>query len=183
MPTIRDMQKEYTKFRDIFQKRVKRAYKAGYSQAVPYLRGNVGYIEKISEIKELPYIKNNNEEVYKRDLERRLKELKRLVSEGVSSIKEIKLASRGRNAKISKALEKAGYNIPPSVVRNFGQFMDKMRELYGRRLPNSEEIVEFYDSLKYSTKRRSADFLVNLWKEYEGSNYGDSFGGFDLFST
>lgn len=181
---IRSTQKEYTKYRDIFQKRVKRASAKGYKQAQPYLKGESEYQLKISEIKELPYIKQNSQEVYYRDLQRRLKELKQLVFSGTASIsREIKRVSE-RDKKVLSALHSAGYeHITKSTLSQFGRFMDQMRELYGKKLPASEEMVEFFDSLKYNTKRQSTRFLVDLWKEYEKNGYDPDDRSIDLFAT
>lgn len=180
----KEMRKEYTKLRDIFQKRVKRAAAQGYRQAAPYLKGNYGYIPTLKEQAQLPYLKNVGPEVKNRDLEFRLNELRRLVSEGVSSIRRQVQLSRERDTAVIQALRNAGYeHITQSTLKSFGRFMDQMREQYGKRLPNSEEMAEFFDSLKYNTKRKSTSYLVQLWEDYKNNDYEPDNGNVDLFAT
>lgn len=180
----KEMRKEYTKLRDIFQKRVKRAAAQGYRQALPYLKGNYAYIPTLKEQAQLPYLKNVGPEVKNRDLEFRLNELRRLVSEGVSSIRRQVQLSRERDTAVIQALRNAGYeHITQSTLKSFGRFMDQMREQYGKRLPNSEEMAEFFDSLKYNTKRKSTPYLVQLWEDYKNNDYEPDNGNVDLFAT
>ena len=187
-----ELRKEYTKYRDIFQKRVKRALKKGYKQAEPYrppdpskgIKPGYAYQWKLSELKDLPYLKQNDMEVFKRDLQMRVKELKRLVSEGVTSIAAVKKAVSERDKAIVKALKNSGYeHITISVLGKFGDFMDEMRKLYGKKFLPSDEAVEFFDSLKYNVKRKSTSTIVELWEEYKRNGYSIPEGSEDLFAT
>ena len=180
----RELRKEYTKYRDIFQKRVKRSSAAGYKQAKPYLKGEYAYQPTLKEMQNLPYIKKYGKDVQYRDLQMRVKELKRLVTEGVASIFRQRAIVRERDQAVLGALSKAGYShITRSTLVSFGRFMDRMRDQYGKKLPNSEEMVEFFDSLKYNTKRKSTEFLVQLWEDYQKNGYEPDNGSQDLFAT
>lgn len=178
------LRREYTRLRDIFQKRIKRGAEHGLKSSQLYLKGQYGYIPTLKEREQIPYLKGQNSEVMKRDLQFRVKELERLVSEGVGSISRSLRLTRERDKTVLTALSNAGYeHITKSTLKNFGKFMDAMREQYGKKLPNSEEMAEFFDSLKYNTKRKSTAFLVNLWEEYQKNGMEPDYGSQDLFST
>lgn len=180
----KELRKEYTRLRDIFQKRVKRASSAGYKQAQPYLKGNFAYVPTLKERKDLPYLKGASPEVLLRDLQFRVKELTRLVGEKVVSISGYRKKISERDKAVLTALRNAGYeHITKSTLGKFGNFMDAMRDKYGKKLPNSEEMVEFFDNLKYNTKRKSTEDLVKLWEDFEKNGYEPDNGNQDLFAT
>ena len=178
------LRREYTRLRDIFQKRVKRGAEQGLKTSQLYLKGQYGYIPTLKEREQLPYLRGQGAEVMKRDLQFRLQELKRLVGEGIGSISRSIKMTRERDEAVLTALSNAGYeHITKSTLKNFGRFMDAMREQYGKKIPNSEEMAEFFDSLKYNTKRKSTAFLVKLWEEYQNNGMEPDYGSQDLFST
>ena len=178
----RAIRKEYTKLRGIFQKRIKRAVKQGLKEAKLYDKGEYGYVPKLAELPELPYLQGQNKDVLFRDLQFRLQELKRLVGEGIGSLSRSSLLTKERDAAVLKALSNAGYShITRSTLKNFGRFMDAMREQYGKKLPNSDEMVEFFDRLKYNTKRKSTAFLIQIWEEYSENGMEPDYGSQDLF--
>ena len=180
----KELRKEYTRLRDIFQKRVKRAVKAGYKEANPYLKGNFAYVPTLKERKDLPYLKGASPEVLLRDLQFRVNELTRLVKENVASIRARRIELSERDTAVLKALTNAGYkHITRSTLIKFGKFMDVMRIQYGKKLPNSETMVEFFDKLKYNTKRKSTLALVELWEDYKKNGYEPDDGNQDLFAT
>ena len=56
-----------------------------------------------------------------------------------------------------------------------------MRNRYGSKNPVSEEQAEFFDSLKYNTKRKSTQTLVDLWEDYVNNDYAPDESNIDLF--
>ncbi len=178
------IRKEYTRLRDIFQKRIKRALKHGLKEAKLYEKGQYGYIPTLKERLDLPYLRGQNKEVLFRDLEFRVEELTRLVNEGIGSLSRSAELTRERDKAVLKALSNAGYShITISTLKHFGRFMDAMRKQYGKKIRNSEEMVEFFDSLKYNTKRKSTAFLVQLWEDYIKNGIEPDYGGQDLFNS
>ena len=189
--SISELRKEYTTLRDIFQKRVKRLYKAGDPRASAYMPGGELEIYKLSERpQKRPYLQNP--EVDQRAaLAYEVKLLTDLIggrerglpSAGTFSLTGFARQRRERDLGIVSALHEAGYeHISKTTLRGFGRFMDKMREKYGKKLPNSEEMAEFFDSLKYNTKRRSTQFIVDLWEDFERNGYKPDYGSVDLFA-
>lgn len=177
-------QKEYMRMRAAFMKRAKRAQAAGMKEASIYLKGGYAYLPSITEIKKLPYLTGANADVYKRDLSRRLEITERLLSTGTASLKAYRARQRERDAAIINTLHDNGYeHISKSNLKKFGQFMDAMREQYGKRLPNSEQMAEFFDSLKYNTKRKSLDYILDLWGEFESNGYEPDPDNYDLFRS
>lgn len=178
----RAIRKEYIRLRDIFQKRIKRASKQGLKEAKLYEKGKYGYIPTLKERLDLPYLQGQDKEVLDRDLEFRVAELTRLVNEGIGSLSRSAELTMERDKAVLKALSNAGYDrITRSTLKNFGRFMDAMRQQYGKKLRNSEEMVEFFDSLKYNVKRKSTAFLLELWKEYCANGMEPDYGNQDLF--
>lgn len=190
--SVKELRREYTTLRDIFQKRIKRLEQAGSERAKPYLSGAWAYIPTLAERAKIPGLRNLTEDQKRGDLIFAVKELTNLVgrsernlpASGVLSITGLRRQRSERETGVLNALHEAGYErISKSTLRNFGRFMDAMREQYGKKLPNSEEMAEFFDSLKYNTKRRSTQFIVDLWREYERNGYQSDYGSQDLFAT
>ena len=200
--SYKEARKYYTSLRDIFHKQIKRLEKVYPEKARPYLKGGLEYMPTLGEHPSLKYLKGSNKEVLHRDLIMRIKLLTELTRRdnlgdlggyekpsilGIRAInksKEKRLLFALRDAKTIKTLNEHGYShITKSTLKNFGRFMDQMRQQYGKRLPNSEEMAEFFDSLKYNTKRKSTSFLVQLWEDYKNNDYEPDNGNVDLFAT
>lgn len=190
MMSMPELRKEYTTLRDIFQKRVRRMYDAGIPEAKDYMRGGEMYVPKLSERSTLrPFLRDPGVDqraalVYEVQLLNQKVGVREqgLPAAGTFSITGKKREMLNVDNKILKTLHESGYeHISKSTLKKFGRFMDAMREQYGRKLPNSAEMAEFFETLKYNTKRRSTSFVVDLWKDFEKNGYEPDYGNRDLF--
>lgn len=177
-------QKEYMRLREMFLKRAKRAEQAGVKEASIYLKGGYAYLPSLSEIKKLPYLQGENKEVMQRDLKRRLEIVSDLLTSGTVSLEARRAKQRERDEAVVKALKQSGYeHISRTNLKKFGQFMDAMRERYGKRLPNSDIMAEFFDNLKYNAKRKSLDYILEIWGDFEENGFEADPGNYDLFRS
>ena len=195
--STKELRSYYSDLRDIFKKQITRLAQKFPEQARKYQPGGPLYFGTIAERKQLKYLQGQSPEVLRRDLERATKELSELIIQrdksgeiktdtgyNIPSIAFKKAQAKERNDAMINALHSAGYeHISKSTLKNFGRFMDRMRQQYGKKLPNSTLVVEFFDSLKYNTKRKATQDLVNLWQEFEKNGYEPNDGNEDLFST
>lgn len=198
IPSFRDLEsmsfselkKEFTALRDIFQKRVKRMAGAGIKKAEPYINGPAA-IPTLSGLKEKPYIRNADPSVFQAAVLRETENLVNLLGPGIGvtetgsfSISGLRKARTHEESFVAKSLQKAGYgHISKSTIRNFGRFMDAMREEYGKKNPQSEEQAEFFESLKYNAKRKATKSLMDAWKEFAKNGYKPNESNADLFRT
>ena len=108
----KEVRKEYTRLRDISQKRLKRLAAAGYTETEVYKK-NVKHYPKLADIKS------------KNELAQRLSDLSRFISGQRSTVKGMKESER-------KALEtyhEHGYDfVTPDNLRSFGEFMGEYRD-------------------------------------------------------
>ena len=110
----KEVRKEYTRLRDISQKRLKRLAAAGYTETDVYKK-NVTHYPKLKDIKT------------KSELSQRLSDLSRFVGSSQSTVKGLK----EREDKVLKTLRKNGYAygyINESNLRDFGEFMEYYRD-------------------------------------------------------
>lgn len=178
----------YSNLRTIFNKRVKRAVKYGVEAAEEYSEGGAFFFPKLKDRFISRGERGLSQDDQKLALQYNIKELVNLLKGGYAaepiSITQVKQREREQMEQMIGKLHYAGYeHIQKSTLKNFGRFMDKMRQQYGWRLPQSEEMAEFFESLKYNTKRRSTQFIVDLWREFEKNGYQPDYGNQDLFAT
>lgn len=183
-----ELRSTYSNLRTIFNKRVNRAVAAGLGAARAYSVGGVREFPKLVNRFAARGEQGLAVEDRARALGYDIKELVNLLQGGYSSapisITQVRERAKSRDQQIISSLHDAGYeHIQKTTLRQFGRFMDAMREQYGRKLPNSEEMAEFFDSLKYNTKRRSTQYIVDLWREFERNGYQSDNGNTDLFAT
>lgn len=184
----------YSNLRDILHKQIERFGTKYPEQAKIYKSGGYLYQPKVKEIHAQYGV--YGAEAVRREMQFRIVDMLNWTSPvEVEGYRRPSLKSYAKDRRIKeKALESAlksiqtlrgrGYeHIKKSTIKKFGQFMDQMRVQYGKKLKNSEEMVEFFDSLKYNTKRKSTQFIVNLWKEFEKNGYEADESNYDLFST
>lgn len=108
----KEVRKEYTRLRDISQKRLKRLAEAGYTDTEVYQR-NYQHYPKLKDIKS------------KSELAQRLSDLSRFVGSSQSTVKGIK----ERSKKTLEALQEHGYDfVNESNLRDFGDFMEQYRD-------------------------------------------------------
>lgn len=107
----KQVRKEYTRLRDISQKRLKRLAAAGYTNTEVYQR-NVKHYPKLKDIKS------------KSELAQRLSDLSRFVGSSQSTVKGI----RSRDQKTLQSLKESGYDfVNESNLKDFGDFMEQYR--------------------------------------------------------
>lgn len=108
----KQVRKEYTRLRDISQKRLKRLAAAGYTDTEVYQR-NYKHYPKLKDIKS------------KSELAQRLSDLSRFVGSSQSTVKGIK----ERNKQTLDTLKQHGYSfVNESNLRDFGDFMEQYRD-------------------------------------------------------
>lgn len=108
----KEVRKEYTRLRDISQKRIKRLAAAGFTDTEVYQR-NYKHYPKLKDIKS------------KSELAQRLSDLSRFVASSQSTVKGIK----ERNKKTLEQLEEHGYDfVNESNLSDFGDFMEQYRD-------------------------------------------------------
>ena len=196
----KELRKYYTTVRDVFQKQIKRYAQSSPEKAKIYQQGGYRYFRTLTELKTNPpkYLIGQSPEVLRRDLVRMAQELTELTprrdvktgyfetSAGlfIPSIQYQRQRKREQQEALVEALQNAGYeHISKSTLKNFGNFMDAMREQYGKKLPNSIIIAEFFDSLKYNTKRKATSDLLSLWEDFKRNGYKPDSGNVSLFAT
>lgn len=183
-----ELRKEFTTLRDIFQKRIKRLAATGNKQANAMLKGPAA-IPTLKELANKPYMKNATPSMLHDAVLRETEQLINLigptsgtVAAGVPSIIGLRKQRKERDNAMVEKLREAGYeHISKTNLKKFGQFMDEMRSRYGAKNPVSEEQAEFFDSLKYNTKRKSTQTLVDLWEDYVNNDYAPDESNVDLF--
>ena len=108
----KQVRKEYTRLRDISQKRLKRLAAAGYTDTEIYQR-NYKHYPKLKDIKS------------KSELAQRLSDLSRFVGSSQSTVKGIK----ERNKQTLDTLKQHGYGfVNEGNLRDFGDFMEQYRD-------------------------------------------------------
>lgn len=191
--TDKELRKYYSSLRDIFQKQVKRLEKVNPKKAKPYIPGGISYFGTIAEQKE----KASTAEELRKQLIKSAQALEgltisrtktgKIITDTAYSVPSLafkKAKISDTNKAILKALKSHGWeHISASSLKNFGRFMDSMRKQYGKKLPDSIIIAEFFDSLKYDTKHKSTDFLMKLWEEFKNNGYNPTDETVDLFAT
>lgn len=194
----RELRSYYTRVRDIFRKQIKRLAKTNPKKAEIYTEEK--FYPKLSSRRTNPpeYLKGADAEVFHRDLIRLAQTLTDLIPRRDQSGKMIvselgynlpsKEYERERqkliNEKIVKSLKESGFeHIPKSQLKKFGRFMEAMRKQYGKKIPDSDTMAEFFNNLTYSTKKKSLKTIVDLWEEYKNNGYQQPNGSEDLFST
>ena len=177
------VKKEYTRLRDIFRKRVERASKKGLKEAEKYRLGGAlefGYISQETF--------GQTADQARRTLIRAITELNRLIFGGQGQM-AFGLGSKGRkkrsdSTEIADVFQRHGHNIAKSVVKNLTGLLELLRQEYGKKLPGSMEVVEWFEGLKYKYKRASPAKLKQLWEDFVSNGYQEpENGNYDLFTT
>ena len=185
-----DLRKEYTIMRDIFQKRIKRMTAAGIKSAEPYSDGGYAEIPTLANLAARRGLQSNDPSVMRGAVLMEAKELTNLLGKREGGrITAGTLSIQGQEkkwieaAKIVEGLKAGGKeHISRSQLRKFGRFMDEMRSRYGEKNPGSERQAQWFDSLKYNTKRMRLDKLQDMWERYEQNGYQIPDGDIDLYS-
>ena len=117
---IKVLSQDYTRSRDILQKRYKRLKKAGFETNFTRSVESWGGLPKLSELKKLS---GGDEQQLKNEVSYWLSEFAVFERQKSTTVK----AQREKRKELSKALKEAGYNIPAAKLDQFGEFMDYVR--------------------------------------------------------
>lgn len=146
----REVRKEYTRLRDISQKRLKRLAAAGYENADVYKK-NVKHYPKLKDIKT------------DTELAQRLSDLSRFVGSTQSTVRGLK----EREKKVLKTLKKNGYKyIDESNLSDFGEFMEYYRDAMYDLEYDSGDAADLYtvvEKNKLDPEKVKEDF--DFWLE------------------
>lgn len=127
----RELRKLYTELRDIANKRIKRAQKAGHEQDL-VIRQGAKKIPKISEIRT------------EAELRYRIGETAMFLENPLSTISGIERLE----AKKLATLSRHGYDfVNEGNLRDFGRFMEWVRANYSDRLYDSDTVAKLYKTV------------------------------------
>ena len=171
-----DLRSAYTAYRDVMKKRIDRLAEGSEAQqkyARPYQKGGSKQLYRLSELDQLRR-KNWTEDELRRELLMRTKELQlqtkspRLSITGWADIEKRTISS----------LHRAGYhNINKGNIKNFGKFMERMREAFGNKIFPSDEAAELFDSTKGEAADMPESELLAIIEDLGGIT-----DGVDLFA-
>lgn len=151
----KEVRKEYTRLRDISQKRLKRLAAAGYTETDVYKK-NISHYPKLKDIKT------------KSELSQRLSDLSRFVGSSQSTVKGIK----EREKKVLEKLHEHDFDfVNESNLSDFGEFMelyrDSMADMEGYDSGDAAELYSVVEKHKLDPEKVAEDFgfyLENLEK-------------------
>lgn len=135
--TDREIRKEYTRLRDIAQKRVKRLGASEFSKGKAYQRNKNGFLT-IAQMTENGTLKRS---VFSNEI----KKLVNFLSANTSTVS----GSRQAQEKAISSLRNRGYDfVDEGSIYDFGDFMEQFRAEYGRNARGSEEAAEFFETME-----------------------------------
>ena len=173
---MQDLRAAYTALRDVMQKRVGRLAEGTEAQQVyvrPYLPGGSKELKTLGQLKELTQ-QGWTPEKLRREMEMRVKELQILEQSPRTSLSGWK---KIENQTID-SLHKAGfYNINRKNIKQFGNFMEKMRGIFGTKFFPSDEVVELFDTAAGDSKKMDETELLAILDDL-----GADIDGVDLFA-
>ena len=176
--SMQDLRAAYTALRDVMQKRVGRLAKGTKAQQAhvrPYLPGGSKELKTLGQLKELPR-KSWTPEQMRREMEMRVKELQILEQSPRASLAGWKQIEK----QTIDSLHKAGFhNINRKNIKQFGNFMEKMRDVFSRKLFPSDEVVELFDTAAGDGKKMDETELLAILEDL-GATIEDD--GVDLFA-
>lgn len=148
----RELRELYTELRDIANKRIKRAQKAGYGQDL-VIRQGAKKIPKISEIRT------------EAELRYRIGETAMFLENPLSTISGIKRIE----AKKLATLARHGYDfVNENNLADFGRFMEWVRANYSDKIYDSDVVVKLYKTVTLggftvrAVKQMFDDYMNNL---------------------
>ena len=174
--SMRDLQGAYTALRDVMQKRIRRLAEGTEAQQVyarPYLSGGSKELKTLGQLKEIAR-QGWTPKQMRREMEMRVKELQILEQSPRTSLSGWK---KIENQTID-SLHKVGfYNITRKNIKQFGNFMEKMRAVFSRKFFPSDEVVELFDTAAGESKKMDETELLAILDDL-----GADIDGVDLFA-
>lgn len=134
--SISELRSEYYSLRKNFNRRINRLAKGTTTQksyAQPFQKGGKMYRQSLSELGEVA----QSEKLLKKEIAdlKMFMDKARLSITGWRKIEKETIAS----------LRASGYNITKKNLAQFGEYMERMRQLYGNKIFPSEQVAEEYD--------------------------------------
>lgn len=121
---------EYRRYRDIINRRISALEKAGFG-ATEFVSKNKGRFAAISTLTQ-------------RQVEQNLARIKAALQYRGSTVTGAKFIQ----SKAVQSLQRAGYNINETNIAAFGRFMEKFREIYGKRAYGSDKAAALFDTIE-----------------------------------
>ena len=149
---FREAKKEVGRLRDIAHKRVERLKKAGFDKGQTFKR-----LEMLSKIR-LGEIKSKGEAALA------LSEFYQFLTRQEATVKGARQYKKQKAEDVKKTLSRHGYEVDD--LDKFGEFMEKFRAYYGRRIIPSDQAAQLYDTLEgvpFDIDEVMANF--RLWTE------------------
>ena len=184
--SMSDLKKAYTALRDAFVKqrdRLAAGTEAQQEYAAPFLSGGSQEwkVAKLSKITGREYWKKGlDDQARQREMKLRVEELQVLVESprySLSGWKEIE-------KRTVATLQEHGYeNITKSNLKQFGVYMEAMRDLYGEQFFPSAEVAEAYESeISKAGRQLTSAELGQLIIDVRLKKKGGFSNGVDLFA-
>jgi len=175
--SMQDLRSAYTALRDVMQKRVSRLAEGTEAQSAyarPYLPGGSKELKTLGQLKELPR-QGWTQEQLRREMEMRVKELQILEQSPRASLAGWKEIEK----RTIDSLHKAGFkNINRKNIKQFGNFMEKMRGMFGSKFFPSDEVAELFDTAAGEGGQMDETELLGILEDL-GADVDD---GVDLFA-
>lgn len=175
--SLADLRSAYTALRDVMQKRISRLAKGTEAQQAyvrPYLPGGYKELKTLGQLKELPR-QGWRPELVRREMEMRVKELQILEQSPRASLSGWKKIEK----RTIESLHKAGFkNINSKNIKQFGNFMEKMRGLFGAKFYPSDEVAELFETAASEDSQMDETELLGILEDL-GADVDD---GVDLFA-
>lgn len=174
--SLSDLRSAYTALRDVMQKRVRRLAEGTEAQQAyvrPYLPGGSKELKTLGQLKELPRQDWTPEQV-RREMEMRVKELQILEQSPRSSLSGWQKIEK----RTIESLHKAGFkNINSKNIKKFGNFMEKMRGMFGTKFFPSDEVAELFETAAGEDGQMDETELLGILDDL-----GADIDGVDLFA-
>ena len=162
----KELRQAYSTYRTGLNKRINRLAQGTQSQkahAAPFLKGGS---RELKEIKDLG-------DVSKRDLFMRVKEMQILEQKERMSLSGWKSIEK----RTVESLKKAGYkNITGKNLKSFGEYMERMRGLFGNKIFPSDEAAEKFDEMFDEASDMDEESLLDMIGDWV-----EDVGGVDIF--
>ena len=177
--SLKELRSAYTTYRDAMMKAAKRLSKGTASQK-QYANVLLDY-ENIHNPKGLKTLKMIDsfvrpgwtEETYRRDMLKRVQELQKLEQSPRHSLS----GWQDIEKRTIKSLQEANYNITAKNIKQFGEYMERLRSAFGDKIFPSDLAAEQFSNSQGEVAKLDTDTLVSMINDLNIAN-----GGVDLFA-
>ena len=177
--SLKELRSAYTTYRDAMMKAAKRLSKGTASQK-QYANVLLDY-ENIHNPKGLKTLKMIDsfvrpgwtEETYRRDMLKRVQELQKLEQSPRYSLS----GWQDIEKRTIKSLQEANYNITAKNIKQFGEYMERLRSAFGDKIFPSDLAAEQFSNSQGEVAKLDTDTLVSMINDLNIAN-----GGVDLFA-